>query len=329
MTALPFSFAKDTSHIFNKPGNYQVRLTVYDQFNCFSDTSIFNILVHGLPISNFNANKLDYCFGYDTVVLINTSVDAVSYIWKIGNKEFFTKDINFVPDTFGKLNVELIVENVFQCKDTAEISLNIKPSPISKFDLDKNSGCEDLEVHFLNESNYGAFFIWNFGDQTTATDKNVTHTYISSGTHAVSLIVISNNGCPSDTAYSSVVVYPKPQASFSLMKTNDCGAPSNINFTNSSNGGKDYSWNFGDGAFSDLQNPSHVYDTIGDFTITHVVSNEYLCADTVSKVVNIYVNPFADFDISAIVGCEDLEVDLMNKSDQSITYLWNIDPIAD
>ncbi len=323
-----FSFAKDTSHIFNKPGNYQVRLTVFDQFNCFSDTSIFNILVHGLPISNFNANRLDYCFGYDTVVLINASVDAVSYIWKIGNKEFFTKDINFVPDTFGKLNVELIVENVFQCKDTAEITLNINPSPISKFDLDKNSGCEDLEVHFLNESNYGAFFIWNFGDQTTATDKNVTHTYISSGTHAVSLIVISNNGCPSDTAYSSVVVYPKPQASFSLMKTNDCGAPSNINFTNSSNGGKDYSWNFGDGAFSDLQNPSHVYDTIGDFTITHVVSNEYLCADTVSKVLNIYGNPFADFDISAIVGCEDLEVDLMNKSDQSITYLWSIESIG-
>lgn len=323
-----FSFAKDTSHIFYKPGNYQVRLTVYDQFNCFSDTSIFNILVHGLPISNINANKLDYCFGNDTVVLINASVDAVSYIWKIGNKEFFTKDINFVPDTFGKLNVELIVENVFQCKDTAEISLNIKPSPISKFDLDKNSGCEDLEVHFLNESNYGAFFIWNFGDQTTATDKDVIHNYMSPGTHAVSLIVISNNGCPSDTAYSSVVVYPKPQASFSLMKTNDCGAPSNINFTNSSNGGKDYSWNFGDGAFSDLQNPSHVYDTIGDFTITHVVSNEYLCADTVSKVVNIYGNPFADFDISAIVGCEDLEVDLMNKSDQSITYLWNIESIG-
>jgi hypothetical protein len=63
-------------------------------------------------------------------------------------------------------------------------------------------------------------------------------------------------------------------------------------FTNSSssvNSTLNYSWNFGDGNTSSIQNPSHTYATNGTYTVTLIASN-CIFSDTVTKTIQIGTN---------------------------------------
>jgi hypothetical protein len=63
-------------------------------------------------------------------------------------------------------------------------------------------------------------------------------------------------------------------------------------FTNSSssvNSTLNYSWNFGDGNTSSIQNPSHTYTTNGTYTVTLIASN-CIFSDTITKTIQIGTN---------------------------------------
>jgi PKD repeat protein len=63
-------------------------------------------------------------------------------------------------------------------------------------------------------------------------------------------------------------------------------------FTNSSssvNSTLNYSWNFGDGNTSSVQNPSHTYATNGTYTVTLIASN-CIFSDTITNTIQIGTN---------------------------------------
>jgi len=59
---------------------------------------------------------------------------------------------------------------------------------------------------------------------------------------------------------------PAPVAKFSSGTSADNYLT--INFTNSSENAKSYAWDFGDGATSTDENPSHTYEAVGDYTVS-------------------------------------------------------------
>jgi PKD domain/Secretion system C-terminal sorting domain len=72
-------------------------------------------------------------------------------------------------------------------------------------------------------------------------------------------------------------------------------------FTNSSssvNSTLNYSWDFGDGNTSSIQNPSHTYITGGNYTITLIASN-CIFSDTITKTIQIGVTSIEESQISA------------------------------
>ena len=77
-------------------------------------------------------------------------------------------------------------------------------------------------------------------------------------------------------------------------------APLTVNFTGSATGGTapySYSWNFGDGATSTAQNPSHTYSSAGTYTATLTVTDSSSPAKTATSQVTTTVsavgNPLA------------------------------------
>ena len=58
-----------------------------------------------------------------------------------------------------------------------------------------------------------------------------------------------------------------------------------------------WSWDFGDGSLgvNTGQNPSHVYVNAGNYNVTLIVNNNFGCADTITKSVQVYFNPVAGF----------------------------------
>ncbi len=48
-----------------------------------------------------------------------------------------------------------------------------------------------------------------------------------------------------------------------------------------------WSWNFGDGDTSNLQNPIHYYPSSGTYTVTLIVMNANGCLDTITKALKV------------------------------------------
>lgn len=84
---------------------------------------------------------------------------------------------------------------------------------------------------------------------------------------------------------------PEVVASFSAPLTAACQPPFTVNFTNYSNNASSFIWDFGDGTSSTAANPSHVYNTIGDFTVILYADGGSCGSDTLTETGYISVNP--------------------------------------
>jgi gliding motility-associated-like protein len=111
-----------------------------------------------------------------------------------------------------------------------------------------------------------------------------------SGTSTATVYLTQTNsiGCVSQPASMSVNVFPLPVAEF----VGD-SAPFSFtlySFTDSSvgnNGVSSWAWDFGDGSTSSQQDPYHLYDGPGTYSVQLVVTNENGCVDTIEYDVTI------------------------------------------
>jgi len=146
----------------------------------------------------------------------------------------------------------------------------ITSSPISSFTSNVSSGNIPFTVQFTDTStNSPTSWSWDFGDGSTSTLRNPSHVFITTGTFTVTLV--STNGMGSSSAYqqnitaNGRVVVVKPSSKFNTLS---------VNFRdNSTNSPSSWSWNFGDGTSSSLQNPTHVYSKSGTYNVRLTVSN--------------------------------------------------------
>jgi gliding motility-associated-like protein len=108
---------------------------------------------------------------------------------------------------------------------------------------------------------------------------------ISSGTVTIVLISTGNGICGASTDTLVITIQAKPVADFTHSPA--C-LGSSVIFTDASTGAvTSWSWNFGNGT-STLQNPSNTFTTLGQQTVTLIVSTSAGCSDTIVK--NIFVN---------------------------------------
>jgi PKD repeat protein len=143
-----------------------------------------------------------------------------------------------------------------------------------------------LQIHF-NSTSTSQFDItsyqWNFGDGHTGDGNDPYHTYEEPGVYVVCLIITDASGCVSDVCHEVVVVpisSGECNASFSF-ETDDEGV---VYFNNNSTGGTDHTtwfWDFDDGETSTEENPQHVYEEPGIYTVCLTMADSTLnCSDT-------------------------------------------------
>ncbi|MFA0833937.1 MAG: PKD domain-containing protein [Methanobacterium formicicum] len=75
-------------------------------------------------------------------------------------------------------------------------TVNYSPvTPVADFSANTTSGNAPLNVQFTDtSSNYPTSWIWDFGDSTTSTEQNPTHTYTKPGNYTVTLTAINAAG---------------------------------------------------------------------------------------------------------------------------------------
>ena len=157
------------------------------------------------------------------------------------------------------------------------------------FNASQRYGERPLTVSFSSEQSLGSptSWYWQFGDGVSNTTQNPVHTYETPGTYTVSLRALNNQtgGYGVWNNYLTVTdgVIPQPtetpvpgkiMTQFSAYPASG-NAPLIVDFRDKSTGNPvTWDWDFGDGAHSSLQNPSHVYSTAGSYPVTLSVKNE-------------------------------------------------------
>ncbi len=177
---------------------------------------------------------------------------------------------------------------------------------------------------------------WDFGDGSTSTAQNPSHTYTAGGSYVVSLTASNATGQDSKVVNNFITVNGAPQAAFAadytygVVSTSDApsnGGPQGTLFRDKSTGNPtSWSWNFGDGQASTLQNPTHVYTYTGapgTWNVTLTATNAY-GSTQVTKNALVYVKPVgAKFTMSPATGPAPLTVTFSDCSAGSPTsWSW-------
>ena len=142
--------------------------------------------------------------------------------------------------------------------------------PVATFSADKSIVKIGEVVTFTDGSTDAekGMFIWNFGDGTTSTLKNPTHVYERAGKYTVTQTVATKRGKnPSD--FVLTITVDGPIANFTAPDTSVVGEV--IIFEDASTDAERYVWDFGDGSTSQAENPSHVYNASGVYTVVLTV----------------------------------------------------------
>ena len=247
-----------------------------------------------------------------------------------------TVNFTWTPTALKNYNITVTVDSVNGIDESNEINnamavIFTLPAPVAEFSADVTSGDSGLTVNFTDESsNAPNSWLWNFGDGTTSTEQNPTHTYTKSGTYTVTLTSANTSGSNSTTKTGYITVYALTLvAGFTANNTTGTG-PFTVQFTDQTtyqftHRPTSWFWEFGDGTTSTEQNPTHTYTVGAKYTVKLLAMNEFgLDSETKTNYITVYMMPVADFTASTTSGSFPVTVTFTDKSRNLPTaWLWD------
>ncbi|MGB0862225.1 MAG: PKD domain-containing protein [Saprospiraceae bacterium] len=291
------------THSYDTSGIYTITLIAYSDKGC-PDTTTQEILIYEIPQANFALSTDDGC-GPLVVNFTNTTTaqdQNLTYSWDFGNG--ITSGQQNPPAQSYNAGVEdttyvisLTVSNLCGVTTYTD-SIIVRPVPAVFFVADDNYGCGPLTVNFSNATTGGPnSYLWDFGNGQTSTDTippAVVFTINDTIPVTYTVTLTATNACGTDVMSIPITVIPgSVNAGIGTDVTEGC-QPLEVNFTSAVQMGDNVQWIFGDGNGSVLENPSHVFDTVGTFTVYQIVTNQ--CgADTATVLIDVYPQPTMTF----------------------------------
>jgi large repetitive protein len=308
------------THTFTNPGTYTVRLFAN---GCGFDTAEVVITVFPSPLVSFDTNPDSVCIN-EIFAFTNTSPTLAGSHWDFGDGDTsILTSPTHIFQTSGTYQVTLTGTSLLNgCTASVTHPIVVSTNPIADFSLTPTSGCVPLTVSMTNLSSNSSFYAWDFGDGNTSTAFSPTHQFTTPGTYAITLYAENANGC-TDTIFRTVTVHPFPAANFSVTSNDICSTPMISTFTNSSTGGTNYEWNFGDGQTSTLTNPVHTYNSPGNYNVSLIVTTIYGCKDTTDLLVSNFVGPTVNFTMPTDTICQFEELQFVATSTLASSLQWN------
>jgi gliding motility-associated-like protein len=296
------------SAVYTEQGSYTVGLTITTANGCTETDSLPAAVLAGRkPVVKFNAMPNQVC-AYQPVRFTNQTTDGTSWLWNFGDHTTATiqNGVHLYTDT-GTFTIKLVADN-YGCKDSLEIQdyITIKP-PIARFSY--KTSCNNKLFFTFKDASIGAkTWQWDFGDGTTSTQQNPTHTFSNYGTYTIQLTV-TNDTCFHISKQVVTIVNGSPD--FSASAHSVCqGTP--ISFTADSTNAANlvsYSWDFGNGGPTGSgMATSIVYPKAGIYNVTLTVTDINGCIESVRKPQFVQINgPTANFTAFNNNGCKGLQ----------------------
>lgn len=304
------SVLQNPSVVYFEPGNYTVKLLVKNSFGVDSVAKSQFITVYAAPSINFEASQITGCYPLKTNfsdVSLPGSGLLNKWKWDFGDGNFSDQqNPEHIYKSTGNFNVSLMASNNFGCVTSKTITsfIHINTGVTADFTNATTKSCNaPATIDFINHSSgVGALsFLWNFGDDSTSTETNPSHTYTNSGSYTVTLIVSNATGCTDTLVKQNLITIGLTKADFSIPKNVCEGAPVILKNT-SSPAPSSAHWNFSDGTSSDSLDAIKIFPAAGSFQVT-MISNNGACKDSVTKSIEVIAKPEVSFHSDDTVSC--------------------------
>ncbi|MGM0404896.1 MAG: PKD domain-containing protein [Thermoplasmatota archaeon] len=280
----------------------------------------------GKPTANFtyepeNPTRLDDINFYDSSYNLDGDVN---YTWDFGDgNNSYEKDPVKRYDEMGVYDVTLTVkdESGIESQTSKNIEIiNIPPRPNFTFQPERPTARDDIE--FIDQSYDPDGEVvehhWDFDDGNFSDEKDAIHSYSSSGTYKVTLVVWDEEGEENYTTKEIEIENIPPSISFDY--TPDEIYPGDeVNFQDNSvdyDGGiVDRTWDFGDGETSQASDPTHTYEEPGEYRVTLTGEDNMGATNSTHRYLTVESpDPTADFTYQPDNPQVDEEIQFLDNS---------------
>ena len=319
---------------YSEPGTYDVTVTAMDQNTNCSTTEVFSsILQLGYPVE-IDFTSTDNCQGTLVSFMDNSTEPADSVRWDFGDGTTSTEvNPGHTFDQGGCFEVSLI-RYTQGCPSEGQLSdcLLIESAPTAFFSNNNSAGCTlPHTVSFAAASPDNVTWNWNFGDGTTSTEQQPTHTYNNYGVFPVQLRITNANGCTNIYRDTIRVIETAVQLTgpdywgctpyeFTLDESSATAVPINS-----------WEWNIFDEDntlvfTSTEENPTHTLIDTGLYNVQLTVINEDGCSSTgvFEGAVAVGEEVIPDFSATPLETCIDAVVSFTDLSSSNANFwIWD------
>lgn len=293
-------------HTYTSNGSFTVTLVTTNEFGCSDTFTRANTIVVGNLQAAFTHEPV-VCAGTPISFQNNTVPLSANARWDFGDGTTSTSvNPSKTYSTPGTYTIQLIA-GTGSCSDTVTSSIIVMETPTAGFTATNTQSCSyPLTVQFQNTSANAISYSWDFGDGSTSTVANPSHTYTAPGSYTVSLTVTSRNGCTNTFRENNLVKITLPSASIVDMPQEGC-SPLEWTFTPNVTAEEpvaNYWWDFGNGTTSTDENPT-VSFTAGTYDITLAIMTQSGCTDTITipQAIRVGDRPLTGFFATPQVTC--------------------------
>nr|WP_295867138.1 PKD domain-containing protein [uncultured Chitinophaga sp.] len=316
------------AHQFTETGAYNVISLVTNSKGCRSSSDPVTITAKEAPVLSFTADKTQSCVAPLTVTFTNTSTnttgDPIAYAWDYGDGTTGTSATHTYTKE-GSYTVTLVPTSTNSCaaplqKKNFVVIKKLTPG----FEL--TQGCAgQLATLASTTTPVPDNITWTLPDGSTSSGTNASFFAASAGDYKVKMRAAI--GACSQDIEQTVHVNAPPTINPVGTPTRSCAAPLTASFKAQSQNATSWQWDFGDGATSTEENPTHTYTRFGTYTVTLRASNGSNCTEVARKVDYITINPpFVNISPSGTEACVPLTVPFtaqVNSVEAVAKYEWD------
>lgn len=316
-----------------KPGKDTIRVVAYNFQGCPDTSNGVVVNVHG-PVAKFLGPDMLECRGTELTFTDQTDVSKgkpiKTWSWDFGDgtpaKIFTAPPFKYTYNKSGYFYSRLTVTDEDGCTSSSDGFYLQVNGPNADFVPSATLIPPGSDVSFFNyttETGGYATYQWDFGDNTSSTDHSPYKNYPDKGVYTVKLLAKDNNGCV-DSAKKQIKV-SSVSADFTVTTSfvNNSGCPPVIaRFTNTSVNYTSSYWDFGDGSFSTISNPSHTYTYAGKYKVKLKVVGDADTEDEYEQEVEVK-GPYATITTSSNGGCLTKEIEFKVEALNAVNFAWD------
>lgn len=347
------------TRIFTNPGSsdiiYQVRMVTRSLEGCIAYSNVLDITVNPGPAAGFlytNYNPFNRnCSPQNISFSADASTQALNpnnYQWDIisegtvvhtestGTQPTFDYVFENSTNSVQDYQVRLTTSLQSSCFSDSTLTVRINPVPDAGFTIDTLfMGCDAMTLSINSIQKGLPEYDWYMEVEglpvftLTGTQDSFDYTFdrLTNPSEVVIRLTTTNlAGCSSAPSEQAVTIPPIPElvAAFTVSSTNLVLPDSTVTITNNSSAGDwEYTWDFGNGETSMLQDPGQVqYSDIGDYIITLTISDGD-CMDSFTQAISVVSPPpTVDFIYDPAIGCHPLRVNFESIVTNVDSYFW-------